>query len=91
MLIEKISLLEHHNAIYERELKERKALFEQVLQEKVKVEKEALLAKKIKVEQSQLEHQQKGKIGEIEERINHLLEMERLRNQNIRRMVGEGK
>lgn len=51
---EKINLLEHHNKIYERELKERRTLFDQLLQEKIKVEKEALLVKKIKMEQSQL-------------------------------------
>ena len=75
LLSEKITLLEQTNSIYERELKERRVLFDQLLQEKGRVEKEYLLAKKIKVEQNQVEQQQRGRIGEIEDRIDHLLEM----------------
>ena len=39
ILNEKISLLEHNNAIYERELKERRSLYEQLLQEKSRIER----------------------------------------------------
>lgn len=54
LLAEKIALLENNIAIYERELRERRQLYEQVLQEKVRIEKEALLSKRIKTEQAGL-------------------------------------
>jgi len=80
-LNEKIELLEHNNAIYERELKERRTLYEQLLQEKSRIEREILMAKKIKVEQSQIDQTHQNTVAEITARIDRLLDLERQRNQ----------
>ena len=67
--------MEHNNAIYERELKERRTLYEQLLQEKSRIEREILMAKKIKVEQSQIDQTHQNTVAEITARIDRLLDL----------------
>lgn len=84
ILSEKIALLEQNNQIYERQLKERRVLYDQLLQEKSKIERQILINKKIKVEQSQIENNHQISLSEITTRIDRLLDLQRQRNQQVR-------
>lgn len=83
ILTEKITLLEQNNLIYERELKERRGLYDQVLQEKSRIEREILMAKKIKIEQNQIDNTQQVNITDITSRIDRILDLERHRNRGV--------
>lgn len=89
LLSEKISLLENNIAIYERELRERRQLYEQVLQEKVRIEKEALLSKRIKTEQATLLEGFTANTTEITAKIDRLLDFERERYRQVRAIVDQ--
>jgi hypothetical protein len=89
LLSEKISLLENNIAIYERELRERRQLYEQVLQEKVRIEKEALLSKRIKTEQTSLVEGFNANTTEITAKIDRLVDFERERYRQIRAIVDQ--
>jgi hypothetical protein len=74
-------------AIYEQELKERRVLYEGLLKEKSRIEKETVLAKRIKDTQSgAAAEKMAGSVGEITGQIDKLVELERTRNSLISRL-----
>lgn len=86
-LSERIANLERNVGIYEQELKERRVLYEALLKEKSRIEKEVILAKRIKDTQSAaLGEKVAGSAGEITGQIDRLLELERTRNALISRL-----
>lgn len=89
LLTEKIALLENNIAIYERELRERRQLYDQLLQEKARIEKEVLLSKRIKAEQSSLVEGFRTSTAEIATKIDRLVDFERHRYKQIRALVDE--
>ena len=54
-----------------------------MLQEKSKIEREILMAKKIKIEQNQIDNDQQVNIMDITSRIDHILDLERHRNRGV--------
>ncbi len=57
LMSEKVGFLESNIAIYEQQLKERKQLYDKVAHEKSRMERDALLEKRIRNEQTLVEDQ----------------------------------
>ena len=83
ILTEKVSMLEQNNSIYERELKERRGMYDQLLEEKSRIQRDILMEKKIKMEQSRVDLKHKATVADITSRIDHLLDLERQRSRKI--------
>lgn len=81
---EQLDYLKNTTNIYEHQLKERRLLYDQLLQQKTRIEKEALMSKKIKIEQSQRQSTYRTNVNDITTRIDRLLELETKRNQNMK-------
>jgi hypothetical protein len=64
-------------------------LYEQVLQEKVRIEKEVLLSKRIRAEQTNLVEDFRSSTTEITSKIDRLVEFERQRYRQIKAIVEE--
>lgn len=73
-LTERIANLEKNVGIYEQELKERRSLYEGLLKEKSRIEKEIVLAKRIKDTQNGTAiEKMSGSVGEITGQIDRLV------------------